>query len=776
MSNALIANKEEFINICMDFFNTIFDNVLKNELGEIEIRTFKPPSQHFTSSAKEAAKISFDLCNQGIDVYFGVNSRTGRGGKKENVKWLNTFHAEVDYGTTGHRKSPNHQTYEEVLKVIHAFKPEPTLIVHSGGGFHCYWVLQNPLNVIEYGVATLESINKSLSTKLGGDSGTQNIDRVLRVPGTFNFKIPDNPRLVEVVAHSGKKYVYEDFKGFTSQEKVIKEKSNQKPSTGLSNSKAHNENLDHVDVDSLFVSERIKSLIRNGNDGTYESRSEVDMAVITALVNKGVSEEKIQAIFSDKAYQIGEKYRTHNAPDTYLKHNIEKAKEKSNLTEEEIIDPLFLTGAIHKDDKRGYRLKVVKLQEYIVRKHRLRILDQERAFFRYNGKCYEQLTSESLNMLCQRELKNRRELFKKSALDELIHYAVGDILIDSEKARNDQVNYLTLQNGLFKLDEGILVPHIPEIFTTNLLPYNYDPLAMCDRFIRYLDEVFFGDQEKINFIQEAAGYCFHKSLPTPAVFFLVGGGSNGKSVLINTLSNLVGKENTSNISFNSLSDEHYIVQLFQKMINVSGETPYSKQINTDTIKAVTAGDWVTGRDLYKHPMKFRPFAKHYLAMNKLPNVTDTSHGMWRRIWLIEFPRTFSEEEMDRDLESKLIGELSGIFNWALEGYRRLRERKFRLTEPQSMKLTKQDYRREMDSVRAFANECLEKTNDSNNKVKFGSAYQAYLTFCQNDGKKEFEKKSDFRKVLKDLGYKIDNSKVDGNQLYIFNARLVGEAE
>lgn len=66
--------------------------------------------------------------------------------------------------------------------------------------------------------------------------------------------------------------------------------------------------------------------------------------------------------------------------------------------------------------------------------------------------------------------------------------------------------------------------------------------------------------------------------------------------------------------------------------------------------------------------------------------------------------------------------------------------------------------------------------DTRDKLKFGAAYQAYLTFCQNDGKKEFEKKSDFRKVLKELGYKIDNSKVNGNQLYIFNARVVVDAE
>jgi putative DNA primase/helicase len=68
--------------------------------------------------------------------------------------------------------------------------------------------------------------------------------------------------------------------------------------------------------------------------------------------------------------------------------------------------------------------------------------------------------------------------------------------------------------------------------------------------------------------------------------------------------------------------------------------------------------------------------------------------------------------MDRDLEGKLIGELSGIFNWALEGYRRLRQKSFRLEESQSMKLTKQDYRSEMDSVRAFASDCLIKTKDA----------------------------------------------------------------
>ena len=88
-----------------------------------------------------------------------------------------------------------------------------------------------------------------------------------------------------------------------------------------------------------------------------------------------------------------------------------------------------------------------------------------------------------------------------------------------------------------------------------------------------------------------------------------------------------------------------------------------------------------------------------------------------------------------------------------------------------MKLTKQDYRSEMDSVRAFPNGCLIKTKDSKDRLKFGSTYEMYVAFCQDDGKKEYEKKNDFRKGLKDLGYRIENSKKDGNQVYIFNARI-----
>lgn len=415
-------------------------------------------------------------------------------------------------------------------------------------------------------------------------------------------------------------------------------------------------------------------------------------------------------------------------------------------------------------------LNLVRIEEFIAKKYKLKVCGNGSELFMYNGMCYESRPTEFLNNICQYELGGYREHFKPAHVKHLIHFAIGDVLLKDKEINEDQLNYLTLQNGLYKMDEGILIPHTPGIFTMNVLPYDYDPSAQCPKFLQFLNEIFLEDQGKINFIQEAVGYIFHKSMPTPSIFFLVGDGSNGKSVLINTIVNLVGKNNTSNLSFDHLFQEYYIRELFQKMVNISGESSQSKQKNTSVIKAVTAGDWIIGRSPYEKPLKFRPYAKHFLAMNKAPIITDTSHGMWRRIWLIEFPKVFTESEMDRDLEQKLCTELSGICNWSLEGYRRLRENNFRFTESESMIQAKKDYRYGMDSVRAFADEHLVKTDDPNTEMKLSTLYDKYMFFCQNEWM-NCESKIQFKRTLTGLGYRIENSTRHSNQLYVLKVKL-----
>ncbi len=352
--NTKSIDKNSFINTASDFFNEMFEPAFNSGCGNIEIRTFpkdQAPQQHFLGSESEAAKRAYSLCKQGFDVYFGVNPRSGNGGKKENVHYVSAFHAEIDYGEAGHKKTSVHQTYDEALKAIQAFPMEPTVIIHSGGGLHCYWVLSNPVKVMDIGILALENINKNLLLKLGGDPGTHNIDRVLRVPGTCNFKIPGNPRPVALISNTHRKYAYEDFQKFSAAD--IMESENKMPET---------KSADPINIDSLPVSGKIKSLIRHGNDGSYPSRSEADMAVILSLVGKGIGDNEIQKIF--QTHPIGEKYRTHASPQSYLQHSLQKAKEMSDLTEEERQDPLFISRSITKTNK-GYRLNVIHFESFM---------------------------------------------------------------------------------------------------------------------------------------------------------------------------------------------------------------------------------------------------------------------------------------------------------------------------------------------------------------------------------------------------------------------------
>ena len=238
-----------------------------------------------------------------------------------------------------------------------------------------------------------------------------------------------------------------------------------------------------------------------------------------------------------------------------------------------MLNPLFLSGSLHKDANGKYHIDVVRFQEYMFKKLRLKYLEDENTFFSYNGKCYAVCKKDSLNYRCQDALGTYRALFTQQTLSSFIHYGIGSKLVSGQKAQEDQVRYLTLQNGLFDLNAFELVPHNPSIFTTNLLPYDYDPAAKCPRFEKYLREVFLDDVDTISCVQEMVGYAFYKSIPKPGLFCLIGGGGNGKSVFIDTLVNLFGTENASSVSLNMLSKEYYLLDLLGKMINVSGETP-----------------------------------------------------------------------------------------------------------------------------------------------------------------------------------------------------------
>jgi putative DNA primase/helicase len=211
-----ITDKQEFQKIASRFFSILFAESLKIGCGEIEIWGFEngPRHQSYHNNIPDAVEAAYKVCQNGFEVYVGVNPRVGQAGNKENVRYLAAFHAEVDFGQTGHKKKPEYNTEQDALSAITAFEIPPTLVNHSGGGFHCYWVLNEPADVSEMGLDALEGVNRTILHKIKADGGTHHINRILRVPGTFNFKIPGNPRPVKIIDDSGPTYDLNTFTPF----------------------------------------------------------------------------------------------------------------------------------------------------------------------------------------------------------------------------------------------------------------------------------------------------------------------------------------------------------------------------------------------------------------------------------------------------------------------------------------------------------------------------------------------------------------------------------
>lgn len=127
--------------------------------------------------AKACAQYCLDLSGK-MHVYYGVGLRKSNGGgKKADVGCVTALWADVDF-----KDVPQDAAREK----IKSFPIPPSACVRSGGGVHVYWFLVYPAFESSFGV--VESINAGILGALGAQLGTQNVDRILRVPGTLNIK------------------------------------------------------------------------------------------------------------------------------------------------------------------------------------------------------------------------------------------------------------------------------------------------------------------------------------------------------------------------------------------------------------------------------------------------------------------------------------------------------------------------------------------------------------------------------------------------------------
>jgi putative DNA primase/helicase len=135
------------------------------------------------------------------------------------------------------------------------------------------------------------------------------------------------------------------------------------------------------------------------------------------------------------------------------------------------------------------------------------------------------------------------------------------------------------------------------------------------------------------------------------------------------------------------------------------------------------------------------------------------HGIWRRLVLVPFSRTFKPEEQDQDLEQKLLQERDGIFEWMLEGVR-MYLRDGIVLSPR-MKFELSTYREDSDLLGEFLADSTVRNPQAT--IEQRSLYASYGTWCQDAGVRPLSKKS-FTQRLKERGIQANHS--GGTRRYV----------
>ena len=252
---------------------------------------------------------------------------------------------------------------------------------------------------------------------------------------------------------------------------------------------------------------------------------------------------------------------------------------------------------------------------------------------------------------------------------------------------------INFHNGTLELKSLQLHPHNWQDHFRYILPYDYHPAATCPLFQKYLCEVM-PEKEAQDVLAEYIGWLFTPGLKLEKILFLYGSGCNGKSVFVEIIEALVGKDNVSHESLSDLCGEYGAnsrANLAGKLLNTCSDVA-PNAFAGDLFKRLASQEPISMKTLYKDVITTDEYAKMLFCLNELPKTNDVSNGFYRRFLIASFNVQIPKSKIDPDLSRKIISqELPGIMNWVLEGRKRLVANK-KFTESPLMNRALEEYR------------------------------------------------------------------------------------
>jgi putative DNA primase/helicase len=314
---------------------------------------------------------------------------------------------------------------------------------------------------------------------------------------------------------------------------------------------------------------------------------------------------------------------------------------------------------------------------------------------------------------------------------------------------------LNCRNGTVNLRTGTLHRHRREDWLTKYVDIDYNANAVCPNWLAFLWRIMDGPHpdevghetlllerhdratQLVQFLQRAVGYSLTGVIAEHMLFFLYGGGQNGKSTFSETLAPLLGeyfqKAPTHLLMLKERANlgtpSPELARLFGVRLVMACEIGEGQRLNETQVKDLTGDDIIVARNLYQGFIEFRPTYKLWMYGNHKPTISGTDEAIWRRPKLIPFTVRIPDEEVNPFFrEQCLFPELSGILAWAVQGC--LAWQKDGLKVPEVVTEATKNYRREMDVIGQFIDDCCTCIREAT--VKASVIYAEYCKWCETN--------------------------------------------
>ena len=292
---------------------------------------------------------------------------------------------------------------------------------------------------------------------------------------------------------------------------------------------------------------------------------------------------------------------------------------------------------------------------------------------------------------------------------------------------------VSCKSTLLHLPTWERIPATPRYFTMSAL--DFDPTKDSPpptQWFRFLHQLFDGDIQSWDLIQDWFGYCLTSDTSLQKMLLIVGPRRCGKGTIARVLTRLIGPSNICGPTTTSLAGPFGLQHLVGKSLAIVSDARFSGdsvQTVIERLLCISGEDSLTIDRKHLPSLTMKLPTRFMLLTNELPRLHDSSGALAGRFMTIRLTESFYGKE-DPSLTEKLLLELPSIFNWAVEGWRRLRERGM-FVQPSCGSEDADDMLALSSPVTLFVRDCCE--IEPTARVGISTLYEAWCQWCRDEG-------------------------------------------